>query len=373
MKAKLIIIIVIILFIANILPVIGTVIIDKTPFSLISSNTLYVGGDGPGNFSKIQDALDNASLSDTIFVYDDSSPYLENILIDKSIILKGENKYTTIIDGNGNSDVVYILADDVVISDFTIQNIGSNFDKGINTHYHQANISIINNRILHNNVGIYLNNSRNVLIKENNISFGEHGIFITISGNIIVEKNNISYNKWGTKISHSTVTISENIISNNEVKGIIFVCDGSVKIENNYISCNLSDFTGDCGIEIHGNNNIISGNTITNSDNAISMHWSSKNRIVGNNICSNRDIMWLDNSNRNIISKNNFINNENNGKEFTFFNSYFNKWENNYWNRARILPYFIFGNIEIGIFKVHFIRWFNIDWHPAQKPYDISI
>ncbi|RLF42667.1 MAG: hypothetical protein DRN17_07450, partial [Thermoplasmata archaeon] len=40
-------------------------------------NTLYVGGSGEGNYSSIQDAVDNASNGDTIYVYDDSSPYYE--------------------------------------------------------------------------------------------------------------------------------------------------------------------------------------------------------------------------------------------------------------------------------------------------------
>jgi hypothetical protein len=38
---------------------------------------LYVGGSGPGNYSKIQDAVDNTSDGDTVFVYDDASPYLD--------------------------------------------------------------------------------------------------------------------------------------------------------------------------------------------------------------------------------------------------------------------------------------------------------
>ena len=32
-------------------------------------NTLYVGGSGEGNYTKIQDAINNASDGDTVFVY----------------------------------------------------------------------------------------------------------------------------------------------------------------------------------------------------------------------------------------------------------------------------------------------------------------
>ena len=58
---------------------------------LTDGNTLYVGGSGPGNYSRIQYAINNASDGDTVFVFDDSSPYFENLIIDVSINLIGEN------------------------------------------------------------------------------------------------------------------------------------------------------------------------------------------------------------------------------------------------------------------------------------------
>ena len=87
-----------------------------------SDNTLYVGGSGPGNYTKIQDAINDASDGDTVYVYDDSSPYYENIVVGKSINLISEDRDTTVIDGGGSSDVVRVLADWVQISDFAIRN-----------------------------------------------------------------------------------------------------------------------------------------------------------------------------------------------------------------------------------------------------------
>ena len=82
--------------------------------------TLYVGGSGPNNYTKIQDAVDNASDGDTVFVYDDSSPYYENIEIHKSINLIGENRNNTIIDGGEHGNAVNVTADWVNISMFAI-------------------------------------------------------------------------------------------------------------------------------------------------------------------------------------------------------------------------------------------------------------
>ena len=69
---------------------------------------LYVGGHGPNNFSRIQDAIDRSNEGDTILVFDDSSPYYENIVVHKSLELIGENRGTTIIDAGGSGDVVEI-------------------------------------------------------------------------------------------------------------------------------------------------------------------------------------------------------------------------------------------------------------------------
>ena len=161
---KTIVIAVIVLFIvASIIPSLGSVSIKKkcsieneTPVGSVDSrgNTFYVGGSGPGNYTKIQDAIDNASDGDTVFVYDDSSPYYENIVINTSISLMGEDKNSTIIDGRGRSKVIIIKnnTDYNQISEFTIINASvgirclSNYNK------------IFNNKISDTVSGILLEN-----------------------------------------------------------------------------------------------------------------------------------------------------------------------------------------------------------------------
>ena len=106
-KNKLVGLFTIILLIGSSLTVPATVIY-RTSLTECYEKTLYVGGSGPGNYTKIQDAIDDAFFGDTVFVYDDSSPYYENLKISKSIELIGENRNTTIIDGNDKQDVVQI-------------------------------------------------------------------------------------------------------------------------------------------------------------------------------------------------------------------------------------------------------------------------
>ena len=88
--------------------------VEKVSNTSYDGNTLYVGGSGPGNYTKIQDAIDNASDGDTVFVY--NGTYSEYIDICKSISLIGENREDTII----KSTALFIEIPGVEISGFHI-------------------------------------------------------------------------------------------------------------------------------------------------------------------------------------------------------------------------------------------------------------
>ncbi len=88
-----------------------------TDFSLVSAaTTIFV----PGDYSTIQEAIDNASEGDTIIV--NSSTYKETITIDIGITLQGEDRETTLIDGMKGGDTVTIWENGVTIKGFTICN-----------------------------------------------------------------------------------------------------------------------------------------------------------------------------------------------------------------------------------------------------------
>ncbi len=155
--------------------------------------TLYVGGSGPGNYTTIWDAVVDATDGDTVFVYDYSSPYYEHVPIYSKISLIGENKDTTVIDGNGTGNVITVSSDWVTISGFTIQNGGN---------------------------GMYLEGRTNTTISNNiikdhtldGILFYSSCDYNTVSGNTVSDND-------GTGIKFSSFSehniISENLISNN--------------------------------------------------------------------------------------------------------------------------------------------------------------
>jgi parallel beta-helix repeat protein len=129
----------------------------------------------PNDFPTIQEAIDNATLGDTIMVL--SGTYHENVVVNKTVSLIGENSSTTIIDGNKTGTVVTIEASDVTISGFTIQNSGNAteseaypLDCGIKLSESPPvfqNVTVENNIIMNNSVAIYFEYSNNNTIANN--------------------------------------------------------------------------------------------------------------------------------------------------------------------------------------------------------------
>ena len=398
-------------------------------------NILYVGGSGPGNYTTIQGAIDNASDGDTVFVYAYSSPYYENVVIDKSINLIGEDRNTTVIDGGGYGIVVNIPADGATVSGFTIRKgsvgifiwsnsntitgntITSNKADGIYLSHSKLN-TITNNIISNNKRGILILESDFNIITGNTISNNHDCILLYYSSSNIISDN--SFFNGGLFVSNSY----DNNVENNSVNGkpLVYLEDKSDEIITDagqviLVNCNkitvenqiLSN--ADVGIELwKTDNSIIRNNDFSNNEYGIYFYESSGNNITGNTITSNkadgiylshsksntitnniisnnedgiylsghREIFDLgkifsDGSNNNIILKNNFFGNE---RDAYFQNSFRNQWKQNYWNRSGILPILIRGEIYWIIpiprgGEFHW-PWFpKIDWNPAKEPYDI--
>ncbi|MCW4033829.1 MAG: pectinesterase family protein, partial [Candidatus Bathyarchaeota archaeon] len=94
------------------------VLVPTLNFVNAESNTIVV----PDDYSTIQEAINNASDGDTVFVK--AGTYYEALVIETSISLVGEDSASTVIDGSNSSvtDVVQVKADNVTVSGFTIRN-----------------------------------------------------------------------------------------------------------------------------------------------------------------------------------------------------------------------------------------------------------
>lgn len=170
---------------------------------------------GPGrDFSKIADAIENASEGDIILVY--RGTYTENIVIDKSITITGNGSASTqIISADNNDNTIEVTADNVNISGFNIKNLGGTFACiKLNS---ANNCQILNNHIENGGNSVYLINSNNNIIKDNTVEDNQIGIYLWTSNNNIINSNNIQKNEINGVFIHSSTenTIYLNDFSNN--------------------------------------------------------------------------------------------------------------------------------------------------------------
>ncbi len=206
-------------------------------FGWFGPRTLIVNDDGKADYEIIQKAIDDARSGDTIFVR--NGIYCENLRITKSIKLVGEDKNNTIIDAGGEGRCIYVTADNVHISDFTLQN---------------------------GEWGIYLESSSKCVLTQNNIIDIKpfYGLFVEGKyDNSIDESNTI--NGKPVYYFHDIHRSRENpeIIENKESLGSV-------------ILSNCTHF-------------ILRNNTIANGDGILLMD-SSKNILRGNKILKREHI-----------------------------------------------------------------------------------
>ena len=292
-------------------------------------DTLYVGGSGPGNYSTIQEAINAAHDGDTVFVfngtYNDHVGYY-GVLVDKSINLIGEDKYSTIIDATGNLIGVKVFVGDVNVRGFTITSATTGTSRGVevdNLGFPFKNVNISNNIITDNDWGFHNEVCENCVLY-NNIITGNHEIGVHEYGDLgttIIEKNVITDNPVGEMVGW---TDKPTIINNNHFEGN----DNAIKIS----------LQGSCTVT---KNNFI--------DNIIDNHIIDGPYLIGS-----------------IASR------------------FKNRWDGNYWDKwQRPAPKPIIGlflrAILIPLPGAHFFPiplgiypYIRFDWHPAQQPYDVG-
>ncbi|HWR64308.1 MAG TPA: NosD domain-containing protein [Candidatus Thermoplasmatota archaeon] len=282
MKRKWLAIGIILVFVGtNIIPSTAQ-IMEKTE-STARGNWLYVGGSGPGNYSKIQDAINDSHNGDTVFVYDDSSPYYEHLVIEKSIALIGENRQTTILDGenSGIADVVSLDGDGIVLRGFTIQNSGNDgyhLYSGVCLQYGSSLNTISDTCVTNNYYGLIISHSSSNSIENNSISNNRmYGLYLSASrGNTIV--NNTFTSGDGLSIFGNYVEdLNTHTILNNTMDGRLI---RYYKNESNLI------IPEDTGVVILANctNCIIRNLDFSDTDEAIQLLNSSYTIISENTI-----------------------------------------------------------------------------------------
>jgi len=165
-------------------------------------------------FNSIIEGIDAVAPGKSVIVA--VGTYKEQLIIDRSITLRGASRDNTFITGSGlTGNLITIEADHVIIKGFTI-NGGSSTSVGI---YFDSYSSInINNNTIQNNVSYGINYSNSSpTIENNNIKNNNYsGIDIAAGGAGIIRNNSLINNLYGIRsCEDSCPEINRNNISDN--------------------------------------------------------------------------------------------------------------------------------------------------------------
>ncbi len=222
----------------------------------------------PGMYATIQEGVDAAVNGDMVIVADGT--YVENIRVNKSLIIRSENgAIQTFVQAQDSARHVFnISADQVVIEGFTISGALESDAAGIiiNPGYEQC-------IVLNNQIG--MPGLPNL-----------HGIFLVDTHENYVEGNTISSNTGsGIHVIRSTGnTVKGNTISQNSSVGI----NSTMSVDNRFIENIIKYHDNSYGILLHvSNDNLVSQNEFMENYSDIRIRYSSSNNQIINNTCTN--------------------------------------------------------------------------------------
>jgi parallel beta-helix repeat protein len=240
---------------------------------IVEAPTIYVDDDNTGPedgsqanpWNTIQEAVDDASPGDTVFV--SNGTYYEDVYINKTINLTGISRDNTTI----NCSSIGIKVENVDFVNITGFNVENASPGGSGIAFIESNNSLVYNcRVEKNGYGITIVLSNNTIVRDNIASNNSwyHGIYLDRSSNITV-KNNTCFNNNGIGIylfdnSNDNLIIENNCSQNDE--GILL----TVFNKNNQMEKNQIYENRNYGIVLSvSDNNLLLDNIIINNTNGV--------------------------------------------------------------------------------------------------------
>jgi len=272
--------------------------------SAASGSIIVVDDDGAGNFTKIQDAINASEIGDEIVVKNGTYP--ENVVVDRSIVLKGENG--PVVDGcDLSSPPIRIAADGVVLDGFTVYGC---IDEGLDTSavlVESDECKILNNTIRSSSgYGLSLLNSDNNIVSGNIARDNGHCGICLIGSNFSQLLGNEAFGnrKCGiTLFGCDYVALTANRVYENGEVGINVVNSTTGEIRLNEIRFNEED-----GIFLKNsmNNALIDNEIRENKHNGINLYHSTANFVIGNEVQGSGEegILIVERADDNLISSN---------------------------------------------------------------------
>lgn len=208
---------------------------EDDSFGPLQKATIYVDDSntqGPWDGSSdypyqfISDGILHAVDGDLVYVF--NGIYLENVLINKSISLRGQEQEYTIIDGQNTGSVVTVTSNDVSIRRFTIRESGGyQGDAGIAVYADSTTISECT--LYRTRAGILVQNHSSTNILSSSFHTNGFGIASYDSAFVRIDSCIFYHNGIGVYLFETQcITIQGSYADTN---GIGFLCERSTNIE----------------------------------------------------------------------------------------------------------------------------------------------
>jgi len=205
-------------------------------------------------YTTIQQAIDARETLDGHTIFVGEGTYYENVTVNKSLSLVGENESTTIIDGNYTENPVLITASHVNMTGFTFQK-ATILDSYMEAHGLQSYAIRVG-------AGAAYNNIRHNIITDN----PRFGIIVNESTHNMISDDLFVENSWSDLTLHSS---SSNIVFNNTFRNM-----------------NLTPHGEGIGV-VNSTDNEFYDNHILNKALGIVLDSSDRNRFYANNMTDN--------------------------------------------------------------------------------------
>ncbi|MFO7676926.1 MAG: right-handed parallel beta-helix repeat-containing protein [Thermoplasmatota archaeon] len=278
-------------------------------------------------YQYISDAISSATPGDRISVA--NGIYTENLIINKSLTITGQDTYATIIDGSYNPTIIDITADAVTIQHFTLQNSGGDlYDAGI--YITSSQNSIQSCFFYRTKIGIHLDTTTNNTITNCTFTGNGKGIVGRYCLENIIHDCRFSHNSIGIVLEHSHFFYVKSCIAHTNSIGIFLHNSSSLFIEDNALYDNNDNqggiFVSECaflsikncnivhngfGIKLDGCHNvsIVNSNFYTNTHYAIYMNQHCSDvKIISCSFIDNLRYSLLVDYSQLEVTQSNFIN-----------------------------------------------------------------
>ncbi|MDO6482293.1 nitrous oxide reductase family maturation protein NosD [Shimia thalassica] len=315
---------------------------------LTADCVLAADWDVPVRAGAISKTLAQAADGDTLRLR--PGLYLENVVLDRPVILDGQG-YAT-IDGQGNGSVITVTGTDITVTGVTVIGSGSShetIDSGIKLTKTARAPQITDNVVLGNLYGIDIHGARNAYVAGNRIEgrLDHHvnargnGVYVWNAPGAVVDGNDIRFGRDGIFVNSSR----RNIFRNNLFRDLRFAV--------HYMYADDSE---------------VSGNVSIGNDLGYAVMFSTRVRVVDNVSVNDREHgVMLNYTNRSEI-RGNYV--QNAQEKCTFlYNSHKNQFSDNWFEGCGIGIHFTAGSQNNRILGNAFVgnrtqvKFVSSKWH----------